>query len=69
VHVFPSELTGIVELRGKGETLRVENVLYLIVRLKQICDFCPVSGRSAKFEVLVAGIWFACRLGYAPVLI
>ena len=69
MHVFPSELTGIVELRGKGETLRVDNVLYLIVRLKQICNFCPVSGRSAKFEVLFAGTWFACRLGYAPILI
>ncbi len=47
------ERAGIVELRRRGEALRVENVLELIVRLKQICNFCPVDGRSAKMEELL----------------
>jgi HJR/Mrr/RecB family endonuclease len=37
-------------LREKGEAARVENVLELVTRLKQICNFCPVTGRSAKLD-------------------
>jgi SNF2 family DNA or RNA helicase len=39
---------GILELREQGERLRIESVLALITRLKQICNFDPVSGQSAK---------------------
>jgi hypothetical protein len=45
-----AEREGIVHLRGKGEAVRVENVLELITRLKQICNFCPATGRSAKLD-------------------
>jgi SNF2 family DNA or RNA helicase len=45
-----AEKEGIVQLRERGETVRVENVLELILRLKQICNFCPVTGTSAKLE-------------------
>ena len=43
-----AEAEGVVELRARGETLQVADVLSLILRLKQICNFCPVTGESAK---------------------
>ena len=43
-----AESEGIVELTKRGETLRVQHVLELIMRLKQICNFDPGSGESAK---------------------
>jgi superfamily II DNA or RNA helicase len=45
-----AEQEGIVRLRERGET-RIENVLTLITRLKQICNFAP-DGASAKMEDL-----------------
>ena len=45
-----AEREGIFHLRAKGEAARVENVLELVTRLKQICNFCPTSGRSAKLD-------------------
>jgi SNF2 family DNA or RNA helicase len=45
-----AEQEGITQLRKKGEEVRVENVLELIVRLKQICNFCPLTGQSAKLN-------------------
>jgi SNF2 family DNA or RNA helicase len=47
-----AEREGIVGLRERGDAVRVENVLELIIRLKQICNVCPISGRSAKLEDL-----------------
>ena len=47
-----AEQQGIVELRSRGEQLRIQNVLELIVRLKQICNFCPETGESSKFDDL-----------------
>ena len=48
-----AEREGVIGLRERGAALRVENVLELIVRLKQICNVDPVSGRSAKLDDLV----------------
>ena len=45
-----AEEQGILHLRGMGEEVRVESVLELITRLKQICNFCPKTGQSAKLE-------------------
>ncbi|MBI4639660.1 MAG: DEAD/DEAH box helicase, partial [Candidatus Tectomicrobia bacterium] len=44
------EREGIIELREKGDAVRVENVLELVIRLKQICNFCPATGQSAKLD-------------------
>ena len=49
-----AEREGVVELHRQGEALKVESVLELIVRLKQICNFCPVSSQSVKLEDLLA---------------
>jgi SNF2 family DNA or RNA helicase len=51
-----AEGEGIVELRELGASLRIEHVFELIARLKQICNVCPVSGRSAKLEDLAQRI-------------
>lgn len=45
-----AETEGIFQLREKGDAIRVENVLELILRLKQICNFCPGTGHSAKLD-------------------
>ena len=45
-----AEKQGVLHLRGMGEAVRIENVLELILRLKQICNFCPMTGQSAKLE-------------------
>jgi HJR/Mrr/RecB family endonuclease len=45
-----AEEQGILQLREMGEEVRVENVLELILRLKQICNFCPRTGQSAKLD-------------------
>jgi len=47
-----AEDEGVVWLRSLGRELRVSHVLELILRLKQICNFCPESGKSSKFADL-----------------
>jgi len=43
-----AEEEGTMWLRSLGRELRISHVLELILRLKQICNFCPETGRSAK---------------------
>ena len=45
-----AEQEGIVHLRELGSDVRVQHVLELIARLKQICNSDPQTGQSAKFE-------------------
>lgn len=45
-----AEKEGVMQLQEKGRTVRIENVLELIMRLKQICNFCPTTGQSVKLE-------------------
>ena len=47
-----AETDGIVRLVALGRELRVTHILELILRLKQICNFCPESGRSTKLADL-----------------
>lgn len=47
-----AEHEGIVRLTNLGPDVRVEHVLELLTRLKQICNFCPNSGESAKLDDL-----------------
>lgn len=47
-----AESEGIVRLRALGVDLRITHVLELILRLKQICNFCPETDRSAKLADL-----------------
>jgi hypothetical protein len=45
-----AEKEGVIQLQERGESIRVENVLELIMRLKQICNFCPITAQSAKLD-------------------
>ncbi len=47
-----AEEEGTVWLRSLGRELRISHVLELILRLKQICNFCPETGRSTKLADL-----------------
>lgn len=43
-----AEREGLVRLNALGADIRIYHVLELILRLKQICNFCPETGASAK---------------------
>ncbi|MBI4289309.1 MAG: DEAD/DEAH box helicase [Chloroflexi bacterium] len=45
-----AEKQGILQLKEKGQSVRIENVLELILRLKQLCNFCPTTSESAKLD-------------------
>jgi SNF2 family DNA or RNA helicase len=47
-----AEREGVYALRARGDTVRIQNVLELIGRLKQLCNADPVSGQSAKLADL-----------------
>jgi SNF2 family DNA or RNA helicase len=47
-----AEREGVYALRARGDALRIQNVLELIGRLKQLCNMDPVSGQSAKLADL-----------------
>jgi len=49
-----AENEGIVHLKSLGETITVQHAFQLIMRLKQICNFDPLTGASAKLEQLLA---------------
>ena len=48
-----AENDGIIHLNELGDTLTVQHVFQLVMRLKQICNFDPLTGDSAKLEQLV----------------
>ena len=43
-----AEKEGIIHLNELGETITVQHVFELVLRLKQICNFDPRTGESAK---------------------
>jgi len=49
-----AEKEGIVHLNSLGDTITVQHVFQLVMRLKQICNFDPRTGASAKMEQLTA---------------
>jgi SNF2 family DNA or RNA helicase len=51
-----AESEGIVHLNELGDTVSVQHVFELVMRLKQICNFDPRTGESAKLERLLADI-------------
>ncbi len=51
-----AEEQGVVRLSDMGEALTIQHVFELVLRLKQICNFDPVSGVSSKLERLEADL-------------
>ena len=51
-----AEKEGVVHLENLEQSLTIQHVFELVLRLKQICNFDPVTGASCKLERLVADI-------------
>jgi SNF2 family DNA or RNA helicase len=51
-----AEDEGVVRLREMKDLLTIQHVFELVLRLKQICNFDPVTGTSSKLERLEADL-------------
>ena len=49
-----AENEGVIQLEELEQPLTIQHVFELVLRLKQICNFDPVTGSSVKLERLVA---------------
>ncbi len=49
-----AEEEGVVQLTRMGDTVTIQHVFELVLRLKQICNFDPATGASCKMERLEA---------------
>lgn len=49
-----AENDGVIHLNELGDTVTIQHVFQLVMKLKQICNFAPVTGESAKLEQLLA---------------
>lgn len=47
-----AEKDGVVHLNALGDTITVQHVFELVMRLKQVCNFDPRTGASSKMELL-----------------
>lgn len=63
-----AEKEGIIQLKESGESVRIENILALIMKLKQICNFCPIDGASAKFEDVFERLNILVSEGYRALI-
>jgi SNF2 family DNA or RNA helicase len=51
-----AEEQGVLRLAGLGEGATIQHVFELVMRLKQVCNFDPATGESAKLERLEADL-------------
>jgi SNF2 family DNA or RNA helicase len=51
-----AEEEGVIQLSDMGQELTIQHVFELVLRLKQICNFDPVTGASCKLERLEADL-------------
>lgn len=51
-----AERDGVIRLNTLGDTITVQHVFELVMRLKQICNFDPLTGHSAKLTQLHANL-------------
>ncbi len=49
-----AEKEGVIQLDGMGESITIQHVFELVLRLKQICNSDPMTGDSCKLDRLVA---------------
>lgn len=63
-----AEDEGIVRLTDMGETLSIQHVFELVLRLKQICNFDPSSGASCKLERLEADMEEIAASGHKAIV-
>lgn len=63
-----AEKEGIVRLEDMGQELTVQHVFELVLRLKQICNFDPRTGESAKMDQLKADLEEVAASGKKAIL-
>jgi SNF2 family DNA or RNA helicase len=63
-----AEKDGIIHLNELGDTLTVQHVFQLVMRLKQICNFDPLTGESAKLEQLVTDLEEVAESGQKAII-
>ena len=63
-----AEKEGIVHLNEMGDTITVQHVFELVMRLKQICNFDPATGESAKLEQLLADMAEVAETGRKAII-
>lgn len=51
-----AENEGVLQLNEMGDSITIQNVFELVLRLKQICNFDPLTGASCKLERLEADL-------------
>lgn len=51
-----AEDNGVIRLNDLGDELSIKHVFELVLRLKQICNFDPVTGASSKMDRLAADL-------------
>ena len=51
-----AENEGVIQLNKMGDSITIQHVFELVLRLKQICNFDPATGASCKLERLEADL-------------
>ena len=51
-----AEEAGVIRLNEMGQEITIKHVFELVLRLKQICNFDPVTGTSSKTESLISDL-------------
>ncbi|MEX2285747.1 MAG: DEAD/DEAH box helicase [Planctomycetaceae bacterium] len=51
-----AEQQGVIHLNDLGEKITIQHVFELVLRLKQITNFDPLTGESAKLDRLIANV-------------
>ena len=63
-----AEDDGIVHLNELGDTITIQHVFQLVMRLKQICNFDPQTGESAKLEQLLTDMEEVAESGHKAIV-
>ena len=63
-----AEDEGIVQLSDMGDTVTIQHVFELVLRLKQICNFDPLTGSSCKLERLEADMEEIAASGHKAII-
>jgi len=63
-----AEEAGVIRLNQLGESLTIQHVFELVLRLKQVCNFDPVTGSSAKVERLLADLEEVVTSGHKAII-
>jgi len=63
-----AEDEGVIKLSALGESVTVQHVFELVLRLKQICNYDPATGESTKLERLAADLEEVAQSGQKAIV-